>query len=375
MKKILFFIESLSGGGAEKVLAELVNRFNKNKFDITVITVVDVGIYRNEIKKNCKYISILPNPEKLKTMKLLIYKLRYKLIYLLPPSFFYKFFIKEKYDLEVAFVEGFATKIISKSTNTLSKKVAWVHVDPINRGYADRYFRNLRDQIESYKKYDKVVCVSKKVKNSFEEKVYKDKKVIVKYNPVDSKAIIYKSNEKCERTKPDKFLIGTIGRLTRQKGYDRLLKIMKILKDDGLNCELWVLGEGQDRPRLEQYINDNNLSDSVKLIGFKSNPYKYIAMCDLFVCSSRAEGFSLALAEAMVLGLPTISTECAGPNELLNSGEYGMVVKNNDLSLYEGIKTLINDKALLARYKAKSLERSNIFTISTAIKDIEKVFN
>ena len=374
MKKIIFFLESLAGGGAEKVLTDLVKHIDKSKFDITVATVVDVGVYTEEVKKNCKYFNFLQNPNECNTLlSKLMYKIKYKLIYKLPSSWVYKIFIKEMYDIEVGFVEGFAAKIISKSNNSKSKKITWVHVDPVNRDYADKYYKSQKNQIESYKKFDQVVCVSKSVKAAFEQKMYKDDRIVVKYNPVDSESVFAKSNEICEITRPNKMIIGTVGRLTNQKGYDRLLNVVKNLKNDGLDFELWIIGEGKKRPELEQYILENNLSDTVKLLGFRKNPYKFIKMCDLFVCSSRAEGFSLAIAESIILGLPIISTDCAGPNELLDFGEYGMIVKNDETSLYEGLKRLIVDKSLLMRYKKKSLERKEIFNISTAIKEIEKI--
>lgn len=374
MKKILFFIESLAGGGAEKVLTDLVKNLDKSKFDITVATVVDVGVYTDEVKKNCNYFSLLSNPEECRNLlSKLIYKIKYKLIYKIPASWVYKIFIKEKYDIEVGFVEGFTTKVISKSTNKKSKRIAWVHVDPQNRDYADQYYKNLQSQIESYKKFDKIVCVSKSVQKAFEQKIYKGENIIVKYNPVDSETVVSRSKELCEIKRTSKLLIGTIGRLTNQKGYDRLLKIIKKLKSEGLNFELWILGEGEERREHEKYIVENNLSDTVRLIGFHKNPYKFIKECDLFVCSSRAEGFSLAIAESMILGLPIISTDCAGPNELLEFGQYGMIVKNDEISLYEGLKQLILDESLLMRYKKKSLERKEIFDINIAIKEIEKL--
>ena len=151
-----------------------MKNLDKSKFDITVATVVDIGVYTEEVKRNCKYFSFLPNPDKCSTLlSKLMYKIKYKLIYKLPASWIYKIFIKEKYDIEVGFVEGFATKVISKSTNHKSKKITWVHVDPLNRDYADKYYKSLQNQIESYKKYDKVVCVSKSVKQAFEQKIYK----------------------------------------------------------------------------------------------------------------------------------------------------------------------------------------------------------
>ncbi|WP_121610094.1 glycosyltransferase [Mesobacillus foraminis] len=376
MKKILFFIESLAGGGAEKVLVDLVKNIDKNKFDITVATVVDIGVYTDEIKKHCNYFSFLSTPNKCGNFIIsnLIYKIKYKLIYKLPIFFIYKYFIREKYDIEVGFIEGFATKVISKSPNSFSRKISWVHVDPINRDYADEYYKNLESQIKSYKRYEKVICVSNSVKEAFKKKFYESNdNILVRYNPVDSANIIAKSKEECEIKRTNKMLIGSIGRLTNQKGYDRLLKVVKKLKNEGLDFELWILGEGTDRSSLEKYIRENQLENTVKLLGFQKNPYKFIKQCDLFVCSSRAEGFSLAIAESMVLGLPIISTDCAGPNELLDFGNYGMVVENNEDSLYLGLKQLMINKPLLLQYVNKSLQRKEIFNIETAIQEIEKL--
>jgi glycosyltransferase involved in cell wall biosynthesis len=375
LKKIIFFLESLAGGGAEKVLSDLVKKLDKSRYDITVVTVVNGGIYEDEVRNNCNYYSILPDPTKCNTLfEKLFYKMGYKLLYWVPTSWIYKCFINGKFDIEIGFIEGFATKVISNSMNKKSKKIAWVHVDPVNQAYADKYYRNIKHQKECYKRFDNIVCVSESVKRAFGKKMFKDKKLVVKYNPVDKEEIIKKSKENCEIKKPNKLLIGTVGRLTSQKGYDRLLRIVKSLKSDGINLELWILGEGEERPVLEKYIFDNNLQDSVKLLGFKENPYKYLTLCDLFVCSSRAEGFSLAIAEAITLELPVLSTDCAGPSELLGFGSYGLVVDNNETSLLNGIKSLVLDKSELAVFKKKSTERKKVFEIEVAIKEIEEIF-
>ena len=118
----------------------------------------------------------------------------------------------------------------------------------------------------------------------------------------------------------DKLLLVTSGRLNNQKGYDNLLEVCNKLNQDKLKYELWILGEGWDRPQLEELIDKYNLYN-VKLLGYKDNPYKYIKMGDLFVCSSRNEGFSLVIGEAVNYQIPIISIDCSGPNELLNFGE------------------------------------------------------
>ena len=109
--------------------------------------------------------------------------------------------------------------------------------------------------------------------------------------------------------------------------------------------------------------------------GFVEVFEKYIKQGDLFVCSSINEGFSLVIAEAMILGLPAISTNCSGPNELLNFGEYGYIVENNDKALYKGLKEIINDDKKLQYYKKKSSERVDFFNYKNRISDIERLFN
>ena len=179
-KKVLFVIESLSGGGAEKVLTTIVKNIDKTKFDITVLTIVKTGIYVEEIEKKCTY------------------------------------------DVEIAFVEGFATKLVASSWNRNSKKIAWVHVDLIRRAYADEYFLNDKEHKACYKKYDKVICVSKSVLDVYKQKFDLENGMVC-YNPVDSHELIkYKKEYQIQ----DKLKICCVGRLEDQKGFDRLIKIL-----------------------------------------------------------------------------------------------------------------------------------------------------
>ena len=93
----------------------------------------------------------------------------------------------------------------------------------------------------------------------------------------------------------------TVGRLEHQKGYDRLVRIINRLVKDGVPLELWILGVGSQEASLKQYIHEHQLDEYVKLLGFRSNPYKYIVQADLFVSSSRSEGYSTAVTEALIL--------------------------------------------------------------------------
>ena len=169
-------------------------------------------------------------------------------------------------------------------------------------------------------------------------------------------------------------LLVTSRRLVSQKGYESLLEACNKLNKDNIKYELWILGEDWARPKLEELINKYRLSN-IKLLGFKENPYKYIKQGDLFVCSSKNEGFSLVIAEAMILGLPVISTKCSGPNELLNFGQFGYMVENDEEALYEGLKEIINNEEKLKYYKEKSNERVEFFNYRNRIKIIENILN
>lgn len=376
MKKVLFFVESLSGGGAEKVLTTLVKNLDKQKFDITVLVVTKTGVYVKEVEKHCRLISMLPNYESLSNIvEKMRYRYNYKWIYNSNPGDVYRKYISEQYDVEVAFVEGFATRIIAASTNKKSKKVCWLHIDMEKNPYADRYYSSINEERLTYKKYDKIIGVSKSVKSVFEKKFNLKDRVEVIYNPIDRKEIILRAEENKNSVldKVQGLRIISIGRLEKQKGYDRLITGVKNIDYKKDPFHLCILGEGSERKRLEGLIKDNCLEEQVSLVGFQENPYAWLAASDIFVCSSRAEGYSLAIAEAMVLGLPILSVDCAGPNELLDFGKYGVLIPNEDEVLEEELKNLIEGKVELKKYTELSKQRQQFFELSGVLAQVEKL--
>ena len=135
------------------------------------------------------------------------------------------------------------------------------------------------------------------------------------------------------------------------------------------------MGSGDKYNELNKYILENNLTNDVTLLGFKDNPYKYLRASDLFICSSISEGFSLVIGEAMAVGVPVISVDCQGPNEVLDFGKYGKLVNNNEDDLYNGVKEIINDKLMYEKYKIKASERGKMFSINKFIKEVENLID
>lgn len=376
MKKLLIFVDALYEGGVSKVLLDLLENINKDKYDITVMTLYNQGIYIDNVKKYAKYKYCFDIPDADdNSLKAKLYRKYWGGMLRLPESFMYKWFVKEKYDIEIAFMHGWSTKFISGSNNKNSKKIAWVHVDLVTWNRVEGVFKNLDHHKNAYSKFHEVLCVSKIVKDGVEKK-YGVKNAKVIYNPINREKILKLSNEKIDDIKPtNKFKLISVGRLSEEKGYDRLLKVFKQLDDEGFDLGLTIVGSGEKYNELTNYIEQNNLKDKVFLLGYRDNPYKYVKNSDLFVCSSISEGFSLVIGEAMAVGIPVISVECPGPNEVIGFGEYGMLVNNDESSLCNGIKMLIDDKKLYDTYRTKAIERGRMFSIGGFIEEVEDILN
>lgn len=377
-RKVLFLIESLGGGGAEKVLSTLVEHIDKERFDVTVCPITDVGAYSALVRKFVKVKPILQDyPKKSGFFTRMMWLLKHRLVHRwLPGSLVYRLWIPKGNDVEVAFVEGLTTKLLSKAPSR-SRKIAWVHIDLCGRHWTASLYGSIDEESKTYHAYDQVVGVSKTVSESVNRIFGEDVPTLTIYNPIDSAVIKEKAamTDQSIPPKKDGFIrICSAGRLVPQKGFDRLLRIVKRLTDEGHKVELWLLGNGELRPEFEKYVADNGLSDVVTLWGFRGNPYAYMARCDLFVCSSVAEGYSTAVTEALILGLPVITTRCSGMDELLGSGgEYGVITDNSENALCDGILALLNSRNGISDLALKAGKRSGDFSINNLIKPIENL--
>lgn len=376
MKKILIFVDSLNEGGVTKVLLDLLENINREKYDITVMTLYNQGVYISEVKQYARYTYCFNIPNfNYHSLKAELYRKYWGGMLRLPESFMYKCFVKEKYDIEIAFMHGWSTKVISGSNNKKSKKIAWVHVDLVTWNRVDGVFKNLEHHKKAYSKFNEVICVSQTVKEGIEKK-YNVKNARVLYNPINREKILKLSKEKIDDINlSNKFKLISVGRLSEQKGYDRLLRVFKKLKNDVIDIELILVGNGDKYNELNKYIVENKLEKDVTLLGFKENPYKYVRASDLFVCSSISEGFSLVIGEAMAVGVPVVSVDCPGPNEILDYGKYGKLVNNSEEDLYNGIKEMINDRVLYEKYNNKSNERGKMFSISCFANKLETILD
>ena len=376
MKKVLLFVDNLDEGGVSKVLFDLLENINREKYDITIMALYNNGMYKDKIKEygKFKYCFDIPEPND-NSLKANLYRKYWGGMLRLPEKFMYKWFVKEKYDIEIAFIHGWSTKFISGSNNKKSKKIAWVHADLVTWDRVDGVFKSLEHHKKAYSKFDEVICVSQTVKEGIEKK-YNVKNAKVLYNPINREKILKLSNEKIDDINhSNKFKLISVGRLSKEKGYDRLLRVVKKLVNEQIGCELLIIGSGKEYDKLNSYIKNNNLEYNIKIVGYKENPYKYVKSSDLFVCSSLSEGYSLVIAESLVLGIPVVSTKCSGPIEILRNGENGLLVENSEEGLYKGIKEIINSNELYINYKNRAVKEGTKFGVDNFIKSLEEILD
>lgn len=373
-RKILFLIESLEGGGAEKVLATLIQNINKEMFDITVCTISGRGKYENVIKSEVKYKAILNAPKGNNFIEILLYKLKHHLVYnWLPLKTVYTLFVPHDNDIEIAYVEGFATKLLSHSINKKSKKYAWIHIDINKYHWTKNVFLNSEDESTCYNRFHHIYTVSSVANYAFKKEFPNVKTPIgIIHNPIDEKDIKKMAREVSKIPNTEgRIRLVSVGRLVEQKGYDRLIRVVNRLVHEGYNIELWIIGSGPLEEELKTEITNYNLADRIRLWGFQNNPYKFLVQGDVFVCSSHSEGYSTAVTEALILGIPIITTMCSGMDELLRDGEYGIITPNDEDKLYKGLKDLLSTPGKIEHFRQKAIERGQDFSLASLMKPIE----
>lgn len=262
----------------------------------------------------------------------------------------YRKYIKEDYDIEIAFLEGPITRLFS-CYNKNTKKIVWVHND-ISLVFGKGLKSKLKKQIDKkiYSKYETIVFVSKdnmrkfkQVYNEIRNKYLEPVKKEVIYNYIDKEVVIKKAQDNPEIVfNQNEINLVTVARLVPQKAIDRLIRIHKKLIDEELLHQVYVIGDGPEKERLKEMIDDNNLQNSFHLLGKKENPYPYIKQSDYFCLLSNFEGYGMVLEEAKILNKPIIITDTAA-REAVEKYTKSTILENNEEKIYEGLKQIIKN--------------------------------
>ena len=358
--KILIIENNLAGGGAEKVLLTLLENLTPPQYDVTLLLIKNKGIYLNDVPSHVKvqYMIDVSNEEKEfpKDSDTLIK--------------FYKNTLDCDYDVEIAFLEGPPTKLLSYSNNKHSKKIAWVHIDLEKVHWTYSYYQSIEEEKNCYLKMNDVVFVSNNARRGFENLFgIKPVNTHVINNPINTERIRNLATKQPIEYKH--FTCVVVGNLTNRKGQSRLLYAMGRLYQEGYRFHLYFIGEGSEEKSLKELSHILNLSEYVHFTGFQRNPYSYMKNADLLISSSISEGYPLVSCEALSLGLPILATNCTGNRDVLQNGKYGLLVENTEEGIFRGLKSILDSKQLYESLKEKAHLGFVECQFETRLKQIE----
>lgn len=361
MKKILFVIDSLNVGGAEKSLISLLNNIDISKYQISLLI---LSLNNQLVRQLPKDIEIIPVPKividlykpwysDFRNIKLSLKRINFtinnrinsninstnNILYWKAFSPFFKK-LHQTYHAAIGWGQGIPVLYIIDKIKA-DKKIGWFNAEyPIEKKFRlqlNKYFKDLTYAVAVSDVLAKKLIFSHP---------FLENKIKVIYDIIDTDKILSLSNEKIQFIFPeDKIKILTIARLDKRKGLDLAIKTAQLLKEK-LNFIWYVIGEGEERSRLENKIHQYNLQDNFKLLGSIENPYPYLKNCDIYVQTSLTEGFCLTLAEAKLFNLPIVTTDFPTAFIQIKNGLNGMIVKKNQQEIASKISLLIENKTL-----------------------------
>ena len=324
LNKVMFFLPTLGGGGAERTVIQLANSFVEQGLNIDLVVCNihgEKGKLRSEVHEKIKLIDLDCG----------------RVVNALFPL--KKLLHEQQYDCVVAtqthtsIICGIAKKIAHVKTKLIFREVSTPSKNIKSQGLSKFILKSLVNI--TYPSADHIVCVSHGVLEDFREYYgYKKQNLVTIYNPVIDDAYLAKLKVTVEHKffQPQHKVIMAVGRLTEAKNFEFLIRSFHRVYLQHAEVRLIILGEGELRPVLEQLIQELKLSEVVDLPGFDSNPYAYFKYADLFVLSSNWEGLPGVLIQALASKIKVVSTNCpSGPMEILDNSKFGLLVPCNDI--------------------------------------------
>lgn len=362
-KKILFIIWSFSyGGGAEKILCNIVNNLDYSKYDISILEYWHSDIKLEKVNDNVKILPPVVNS--LKASK--VEKLIKKILVERAPYLLRKKYAPEKYDIEISFNYQIPAFLLRKNAYCIS----WLHGD-IYDLKDDNYKRKL--QLNAFKKAKKIVTISENSYKSVVDVFPSEKSKLVMINNgllVDQ--ITKQSTEEKIKFKIPTFMF--LGRLDENKNPLLLIEVAKLIKKRKLNCQILVFGQGDLFSKMEKLIHDNKLDQIIKLMGYINNPYPYIKESKAILLCSKSEGFPTVLLEGIMLDTPFISSKVGGIYELAVKDKCGYIA-NTSVEFCDCIEKMLKEKNNYNKLVSACKLTKNKYTIKAQIDKIEELLD
>lgn len=394
MRKVAFFVKTIGVGGVSKSLQSIVNSLNKDLYEVHLFQLyegIDPTTYFNDAEKIFFHTMTNTRTFNIKTsLKTSLRSMNLREVFSLFLLFLkgktkkhnyqllkYDYLAKkipldsDPYDFAIDYI-GYASFITYFVSNRVkaSKKATWIHTE-FSKSNLD--ISPLKD---CYKNYDNIIAVSNSAKNDFEKLIpsLKNKVSCIKI-PLLENDILFKANEMdASEMDDDRCNLLTVGRLNYEKGYDIAIDVARKLKDKGYGFTWFVIGEGNEREKLEDKINKYNLNKYFVLLGNKENPYPYFKKCNIYIQPSRYEGFCITLSEAKLFNKPIITTNFQAAYEQIENNKNGIIVKIDTDEIYNAITHLM-DNPLKCIDLTNNLLGAKRIDFGSSIGQIESLLN
>lgn len=347
--KVLIGNDMFHGGGVENVMQTMSQYFIDKGYDVTIIASPLEG--QNIYDYYDSRVHFIRNRMRIKKYPMLSFAHFINCVVCKVHNVFKKVQIRFlHYDVVIALKEGITTKDLVHTKARI--KLAWFHCDhrdPDNILMLKEVFPSFKKELKCMSFYDKVVCVSKATKDSIIETIGDPGNLYVAYNPINWKRIIEQSKEASSFIKnPQKPLVVAVGRLHKVKNYPLMLKAAK-LAHEKVDFDIWIIGEGNQRNLLEEFVREKGLS-FVRFLGMIDNPYTIIKQADFLINTSSSESYGIAIQEAFILGIPVLAVKSPGIVECFNT-DYGMIVENSKEDVAKAIISMLQNDSILKSYK------------------------
>ncbi|PMO31945.1 glycosyltransferase [Vibrio breoganii] len=373
MIKIIFFVESLYCGGAERSLLSLLSNLDKGKYDTEILMSKPGGEFEKFLPSHIKKSYIEPTIN-------IVDRIMYKVLRVINPRKLHHAqllwqvigkkqdiynYSENDYQIAIAWGQGFATYYTAEKINA-QNKYAWVNIDFERAGYSETVDKPI------YDKFDKVVGVSEFVQQSM-QKFLDDNKVLFIKNIIDADDVIEKSLQNSEvNFDKNVFNIVSVGRLAKQKAFTLVIETASELVSRDINFHWYIIGEGEERQRLEDLIDKYNLKNNVTLLGFIENPYPYIKEADIYCQTSLFEGLGRVLIEATHLNKVTVSTDFPTAYSIIDQEVTGCIVSMDKLVLADKISSLILEEGYLKTLES-NLEKLDLNTKKETLRSFDRL--
>ena len=394
MKKIFIASHCMELGGAERSLLGILNSIDYKKYEI------DLMLYRHTgelLKYIPKEVNLLPEDKQMsmlaipftnvikkgqfmmaygrykgkkkaieyekknangkESMVMLDYSHKYTVPYV-------KKTIDKMYDLAISFLTPHyyvAEKINAKI------KLAWMHTDYSN------YLLDVKSELEMWGKYDHIASISPKCTEGFLKVFPELKDKIIEISNVNAEKLIRQQateeDAKDMKTQDDEVCLCSIGRFAHAKNFDHIPAIASKIKEQGIKFKWFIIGYGGEEQLIREKIKEENMEDTVIILGKKANPYPYIKNCDIYVQPSRYEGKAVTVIEAQMLGKPVIITAFPSSDSQLEDGVDGVIVPMDDEGCAKGIVNVIKNKQLQEQLVKNCGKRDY-----SSSKEVEKLY-